>query len=170
MFAASGAISYSIGTSGQLIIFSPKVIEHFTRYRQRRWWQTEAGGQLFARLRKARIEIECATGPRRTDRRTRTKYIPDRVAEQAEIMSFHKRGLHFVGDWHTHPENWPRPSTIDDQSIGECVRQSSHVLNGFVLVIVGRMDPTDGMYVAIHDGTERHVLNLSGHSNLIQDV
>src|SRR3546814_8042190 len=75
------------------------------------------------------------------DRRTRTSYIPDRRAEQAEIFDRHARGLHYVGDWHTHPERYPQPSSPDAQSIAECVAKSTHQLNGFVLIIVGQAEP-----------------------------
>jgi hypothetical protein len=58
-----------------------------------------------------------ATGPRRTDRRTRTSSVPDRRAEQREIDDRFRRGLHFLGDWHTHPKNIPHPSGPDVASL-----------------------------------------------------
>src|SRR5687768_9624470 len=78
-------LRYAIGRSGQVLVLSEAVLRQFRRYRQTRWYQREAGGQLFARLSKSRIVVEEASGPRRTDRRTRTSYIPDRAAEQREI-------------------------------------------------------------------------------------
>jgi len=41
-------IQYPIGVSGQTIVLQPAVLAHLRRYQQHRWWQTEAGGQLFA--------------------------------------------------------------------------------------------------------------------------
>src|SRR5687768_13492126 len=137
-------LEYAIGSSGQVLVLSGEVVRKFRRYRQKRWYQREAGGQLFARLSPSRIVIEEATGPRRTDRRTRTSYVPDRAAEQREIDGRHREGLHFVGDWHTHPEELPRPSGLDVASISESVRKSSHALNGFLLVIVGQAEPPSG--------------------------
>jgi proteasome lid subunit RPN8/RPN11 len=67
--------------------------------------------------------------------------------------------LHYVGDWHTHPELRPYPSPPDDHSIAECVRKSSHDLNGFVLVVVGRLEPPGGLTVGVHDG--KHFYPLS---------
>jgi integrative and conjugative element protein (TIGR02256 family) len=144
-------IEYPIGRSGQVLVISEAVLRRFRRHRQRRWYQREAGGQLFARLSGLRIMVEEATGPRRTDRRTRTSYIPDRVAEQREIDSHHPSGLHYIGDWHTHPEKSPSPSGLDIASISESVRKSTHGLNGFVLVIVGQADPPGGLVVSAHD-------------------
>ena len=144
-------LEYPIGGSGQILVFSEKVVRKFGRYRQKRWYQREAGGQLFARFSASRIVVEEATGPRRTDRRTRTSYVPDRAAEQREIDSRHADGLHYVGDWHTHPEPVPGPSGLDVASISESVRKSTHALNGFLLVIVGQAEPPGGLLVSAHD-------------------
>jgi integrative and conjugative element protein (TIGR02256 family) len=151
-------IEYRVGRSSQVLIFNEGVIEHFRWYRQLRWYHREAGGQLFARFNDCYILIEEATGPRRTDRRTRTSYVPNRRAEQIEIFDRHRRGLHYVGDWHTHPEEFPRPSFLDDASIAECVKKSHHVLNGFVLVIVGQAEPPTGLHASLHDGTAAFTL------------
>ncbi len=144
-------LEYQIGSSGQVLVLAEEVVRKFRRYTQRRWYQREAGGQLFARLSLPRIVIEEATGPRRTDRRTRTSYVPDRAAEQREIDTRHAEGLHYVGDWHTHPEARPCPSGLDIASISDSVRKSTHALNGFLLVIVGQAEPPDGLLVSVHD-------------------
>ena len=144
-------LEYPIGSSGQVVVLPEEVVQKLRRYRQKRWCQREAGGQLFARLSLSRIVIEEATGPRRTDRRTRTSYVPDRAAEQREIDSRHAEGLHYVGDWHTHPEPVPGPSGLDIASISESVRKSTHALNGFLLVIVGQAEPPGGLFVSVHD-------------------
>lgn len=70
-------------------------------------------------------------------------------------------GLHYVGDWHTHPEDNPWPSPTDLDSIVDCVRRSRHELAGFLLVIVGRLDPPAGLYVALHDGRSASALRAA---------
>ncbi len=75
-------IVYPIGRSGQRLIFASAVIEHFQKHRQVRWWHWEAGGQLFARFALPDIIVEEATGPRRSDWRTRHAYQPNRRSEQ----------------------------------------------------------------------------------------
>lgn len=146
-------IRYPIGTSGQVLVLTDAVADHLRRHRQRHWYQKEAGGQLFARFSGGEILVEEATGPRKTDRRTRTSYVPDRRAEQAEILERHSRGLHYVGDWHTHPEHLPEASAPDATSIAESVAKSKHELNGFVLIVVGRSEPPAGFHVSIHNPT-----------------
>jgi integrative and conjugative element protein (TIGR02256 family) len=145
-------IEYPIGTSEQSLVLTDPVVDHLRRHRQLRWYQGEAGGQLFAHFNSNRILVEEATGPRRTDRRTRTSYVPDRRAEQVEILDRHARGLHYVGDWHTHPEQYSCPSSRDAWSIADCVAKSTHQLNGFVLVVVGQAEPPAGLHVSVHDG------------------
>lgn len=151
-------IEYPIGHSGQTLVLSDSVLEHFVRNRQMRWYHKEAGGQVFASIEGYTIVIECVTGPRKTDRRCRSFYHPDRQAEQREIVDHFANGLHFVGDWHTHPEDAPSPSRLDRRTIKECFRKSRHFLNAFALIIVGRAGPPEGLYVALCDGETEHRL------------
>ncbi len=151
-------IEYPVGTSGQVLIFAEYVVLHFMKYRQRYWFQREAGGQLFATFDGDRILVNDVTGPHRSDRRTRNSYIPDPKIEQAEIHERFSRGLHYVGDWHTHPELTPSLSVTDKTSIRECVCRSKHELNGFVHVVVGQAKPPDGLSVTLHDGTRSYPL------------
>lgn len=151
-------LRYDIGSSGQSICFESDVLEHFHRYRQIRCYQRESGGQLFAIPDGKVIRIVKATGPRRTDRRTRTSYIPDRDAEATEIVEQQLLGQMFVGDWHTHPEAFPAPSSLDLQSIRECFLQSTHQLNAFILVIVGSAEFPQSLFVSVSDGDHTHRL------------
>jgi integrative and conjugative element protein (TIGR02256 family) len=149
-------IEYPIGASGQVIVLSDEVHIHLLRHRQIGRRNLEAGGQLFARIEDKWIVVVEATGPRRCDRRTRTSYVPKRAAERAEIADRHSAGVHFIGDWHTHPDREPQPSVRDLESMAECFNKSAHELNGFVLVIVGLVDPPEGLHVSVHDGSDHY--------------
>jgi len=151
-------IAYSIGESGQILLLGDAVLMHFLRHRQLRSRQREAGGQLFARFEGSNIIVAEATGPRASDRRTRLSYVPNRRAEQAEIVVRRSEGLHFIGDWHTHPEAVPSPSETDIRSILDCFSRSTHTLNAFVLIVVGQADPPDGLQVSVCNGTGRAIL------------
>lgn len=142
-------ITLAIGNSGQRLIFSDHVIQHFLKHRQLRCWHREAGGQLFARITPPDIIIDDVTGPRPGDRRSRYFYGPDRKSEQQEILDRYERDLHYIGDWHTHPENIPAPSQTDMQSISETFKNSTHALNYFALVIVGRNLPPEGLSITL---------------------
>lgn len=154
-------IVFDLGASGQRLILEASVVEHFEAHRQLTPQDREAGGQLFAAFSGDSISIKEATGPRRTDHRTRTSYRADRKAEQQEILERHRRGLHFVGDWHTHPSPRPSPSDLDYRSIQDSVRRSAHELQGFVLIVVGTLRGSDGLHVSMNDGDRTFVLHVS---------
>jgi len=143
-------VRYAIGASGQWLVVEPEVLRYFDLHRQRRFWQREAGGQLFARFEPAMIRIVEATGPNPADKRGRTYFEPSRSTQQSEIRSRHQLGLHFIGDWHTHAERRPKPSSLDLESMSECFARSTHELNAFVLIIVGLAYGAEGMHVSLH--------------------
>ena len=152
-------ITYPIPGSDQYLVLTPNVLQRFTKYQQTRWWHREAGGQLFARFHLPRVTLEEATGPRRSDWRTRYSYHPNRRAEQREIADRHPQDLHFVGDWHTHPEPIPEASTCDADSMRELVAKSKHALNGFIMIIVGTESFPTGLSVAFYTRAHRILLH-----------
>lgn len=109
----------------------------FDRFRQRRACSFEAGGQLFGKIEDGIWRITDATGLRKGDIRSLFGFRPNRKAELAEIDAYYAKGLHYLGDWHTHPERLPRPSTTDTDSMQEMVAVSKTELPGFLMVIVG---------------------------------
>lgn len=132
------------------VVFGVRALDTMMSYRQKNFFSKEAGGQLFGNRHRKNWLIDVATGPRRGDKRGRFHFWPDRRAEQAEIDLLYREGLEFLGDWHTHPEDIPRPSNSDITSIENVVRASEHSLPGILLCIVGRLDPPDGFWVSFH--------------------
>jgi integrative and conjugative element protein (TIGR02256 family) len=143
-------ITVPFTAEGANLVLSDQVVEHFALHQQVRHDQAEAGGQLFARLTRYEIFVEEATGPRSTDRRGRTHYTPDRQAERKEIRERFAFGLHYVGDWHTHPESVPIPSPIDRFTISDCSRRSTHKLTGFLLVVVGNGSFPESLSISLN--------------------
>ena len=154
-------ISYSATASAQTIVLTDPVLDCFDRHRQMTATSPEAGGQLFARFDGNIIRVECATGPRSSDRRSSTSFVPNRKAERREIRRSFKKGLHYVGDWHTHPESHPSPSKIDILSFRDMYRKSLHKLASFLMVIVGTAPGEDGLYVALCNDHAVHRLSVS---------
>ena len=154
-----GVISYSIAHSSQTIILTDPILVCFDRHRQVTADSPEAGGQLFARFDGSIIRVERATGPRPSDHRSPTSFIPNRAAERREIRRSFKKGFHYVGDW-PHPS----PSLTDIRSFRDMYRKSRHGLAGFLMVIVGTMPGEDGLYVALcNDHTPRRLMTRPDH-------
>lgn len=156
-------LSFSIGPI--IVRITSQALATFGAHRQRRCFQREAGGQLFARIRENNWEIVIATGPRARDRRGRFSFWPHRASEQDEIFRHHALGLDYVGDWHTHPQDVPNPSPDDLISIAEVVRKSTHHLPGFLLIIVGRNPFPTGLWASFHsiEGTRSDARLASSH-------
>ena len=119
-------------------------------------------GVAASRLALPTIEVCAISGPRPSDRRGRYSYWPDERAERREIETMFARDLHFLGCWHTHPEDMASPSHVDTQNISDCVRRSEHALNGFLMVIVGRAPLPENLFVSVCDLTTVHRLEQSG--------
>lgn len=137
------------------ILIRDNVLLHFEAYRQRSWFAKEAGGQLFVRLLpNGGLDLCEITGPRCTDRRARFHYVPDRVAERIEIAERYSQGYYFIGDWHTHAQDRPKPSGTDLDSMQEMADLSTHGFLGFLLIIVGRRAFPEGLHVSFHTKRE----------------
>ncbi|MBT3071425.1 Mov34/MPN/PAD-1 family protein [Rhodomicrobium sp. Az07] len=139
-----------VGVPEVSIHFDAAVLGHFERNRQSSFWSRESGGQLFATIRGPEWTVVRATGPRVSDFRRRFRFFPSRRDEQIEIERLFREGLHYVGDWHTHPESRPTPSYMDLHSMDEMVRRSVHELPGFLMVIVGTELSGHGLWISFH--------------------
>jgi integrative and conjugative element protein (TIGR02256 family) len=152
-------LSYPIGLSGQTVHLLPAVTEVFGAHRQMKWWQRESGGMLFARIENKDIFIVEATPPQKQDIRSRFGFTISKAEAQAKIDTKHAAGLHYLGEWHTHPEAVPTPSRRDEATMSSRVRQSSHQLNGFIFAIVGHGEFPAALAVLAHDGSSWHQLS-----------
>lgn len=93
-----------------------KVTEVFAKYAQVSLSAPESGGILLGYVRAPHLEILEASEPTSWDRCLR--FFFDRESrghrEMAERRWRESDGLvRYVGEWHTHPEDYPTPSYID---------------------------------------------------------
>jgi len=157
-------LKYEDPTTQIAVVLTRQVLALFERNRQLTTNDPEAGGQLFARFDGNIAYVEEATGPRPTDLRTRFGFRPDRKAEQKEIHERFELGLHYIGDWHTHPTDFPCPSREDIASIRAAVNRSKHDLKGFLLIIAGNAPFPRGLFVTFETGTTGHGLRPAKRS------
>lgn len=141
---------YRVPDSDQILELSSAVIQTFAHHRQV-GHLPEAGGLLFARFYLPLIVIEEATGPSPLDKRTRHSFFPCKGIRRRLIRHRFDVGLHFVGEWHTHPQTRPTPSRMDLESMYDSFIRSKHDLNAFVLIIVGTRKPDLSLWVSLHN-------------------
>ena len=141
---------YTSSGGGPRLLIRQAVLVHVGRYRQKSFWSREPGGQLFGRIQDDVWTVDQATGPRRSDFRSRFSFRPNRQAEQREIEERFTAGFHYIGDWHTHPEPSPEPSATDIESMQDMVMASRHELPGFIMMILGTNPSPAGLWISIH--------------------
>lgn len=100
----------------QMVYLREQPLEVFSRYIQEGVDSTEAGGILLGHVRGEHLEIVEATEPSFWDRRfrfffERMPYFHHKLAMKRWRES---NGLvRYIGEWHTHPQGRPTPSSID---------------------------------------------------------
>lgn len=131
-------------SSQELQIFE-SVLQHVARYRQLTPWSSEAGGQLFGLINDEKICIAEVAGPYAGDERSRYRYRSNPAAAQRAIDERSKRNLLYLGEWHTHAEDCPNASSLDDKAMASLIKGSSLNSNGLLMMIVGRAPSVDGI-------------------------
>ena len=142
-------IRYLAAGGTQVVELTDNALVQMTAHVQSRTHMAEAGGQLFAVLEEGVVRVVEALGPSCVDKRSRYSFEPSSWVAQRRIKAMHRRGLHYVGDWHTHPERLPTPSSDDRRAVLSLFKESRHALAGFLMVIVGTASAPEGLYVAI---------------------
>ncbi|AUF96921.1 hypothetical protein CXQ80_14275 [Pseudomonas sp. 02C 26] len=141
----------------QMVYLREQPLEVFSRYIQEGVDSTEAGGILLGHVRGEHLEIVEATEPSFWDRRfrflfERMPYFHHRFAMKRWKES---NGLvRYIGEWHTHPQARPTPSSID---LREWQALAADRVDGrsLLALIVGRTD----LHVEYMSGTgKRHTL------------
>jgi integrative and conjugative element protein (TIGR02256 family) len=133
----------------QRLIFTNAVITFMFQFCQMQKRQSESGGQLFAKITPKTIIVAVATGPNQRDFRHRFSFIPNKKRLAGEIKAYFAKGYHYVGDWHTHPQEFPKPSWLDKRSMRICFIKSRHELDHFILVVIGRVAAPEGIGVCL---------------------
>lgn len=134
------------GISQELLVEQP-VLEHVSRHRQLTVWSTEAGGQLFGTIDKDKVCVVEATGPYAGDDRSRYRYRSNPVTAQRAIDERSKRGLLYLGEWHTHAEEHPGASSLDGDAMRRLIANSHLNSNLLLMLIAGWAPDINGLAV-----------------------
>lgn len=122
-----------------LVVISTDVANTLLSYRQLSDSSHESAGVLIGERRGAHIIIKTLSEPSRWD--IRSRFMVDRVSKhhQKVVDNAFKNSngeWHYLGEWHTHPENVPKPSMMDYSSWHKNLKLSDPL----ILIIVGRTD------------------------------
>lgn len=110
--------------------------------------KTEAGGILLGRVYRDEVTIERVTTPSRRDKAARFWFNRDVPSAQERVTAAWQESggiLIYLGEWHTHPESQPTPSSTDRALIANMLRDSKMEIDYLFLVING----TDGRWVGM---------------------
>jgi integrative and conjugative element protein (TIGR02256 family) len=155
-------VGYLADTAQALSIARP-ALQHVSLHRQSTPWATEAGGQLFGTLNAAQVFVTEASGPYAGDERSRYRYRSNPAAAQRAIEDRHKRGLLYLGEWHTHAEDYPSASGLDNDAMRRLIASSQLNSNALLLMIVGRARSAAGLAVwsVSNEAAHRWILSAS---------
>lgn len=161
---ATTGIELRTGRGAEILRIEPQALSTIERFRQTSSSAPEAGGMLLATIESNLVTVVCATEPAATDRRSRFAFIPQLTHQQRVIDKQFRSGLHFIGEWHTHPEPHPTPSSVDLRSMADCFRDSRHQLASLVMLILGTDVSLEGLWVSLHTATGYQRLLVSDPS------
>lgn len=130
------------------VLFTESALRHMYGHAQRKWTQTEAGGEIYSPTPySSRLLVDTVAGPHPKDHRSRHSYNPDvKTTTKARNGEF-ARDRHAIGLWHTHPEPRPSPSGQDRKTTEEYLRAFSNDRERYLSVIIGNRGEVPEMTV-----------------------
>lgn len=130
-----------------MVCFSGNVIEKIEKFIQISSFSTEAGGLLIGYKRGNHFEITDVTTPYKEDVRSRCFFERKDKKHIKKLEYIHKISLGekcFLGEWHTHPEQNPKPSSVD---LMEWKKTANHNEETLLFLIIGQ----EGIYIETSD-------------------
>lgn len=149
--------------------FRDDILQIFYSFRQDTHEKYEAGGILMGkRLLNGNIIITDVTSPQKEDTRKRTFFKKKTKIHQSISDNLWKKSSGktlYLGEWHTHPENNPVPSSVDIRGWRLSVNKQSNdktyifVILGINELAVWSYSKTDGL---IRMKQKTREINLNG--------
>lgn len=140
----TGALRFSRADEGRIEI-TPKALEQMLSYRQSGRRALEAGGILLGRLIVdcSDVVIDDITVPLRNDIRKLLFFFREKTLHQ--MIAYKKwleneQSCHYLGDWHTHPQDIPSPSAQDIRNWGNILRETISDYDSLFFIIIGRVE------------------------------
>ena len=118
---------------------SSTVIEKFRKYEQKEG-HNESGGILMGYVTKNCDYIQRVTVPNKYDSKGLSFFIRSKEPAQKKInksWKISKGSLIYLGEWHTHYEDNPKPSRDDVNMIKRALKNTEMEIDFLYLIIVG---------------------------------
>jgi len=142
------------------IIIARSVLNLIERFKQTNNKDNESGGILFGQVTEKEVYILKVTPPNKFDRASRYSFDCNKDAAQViinyEFLNSGQKTI-YIGEWHTHPENYPNPSGVDKMMIDN--QYFKNKLNEPFLILI--IQGLKGLYVAIFDGKKLEETKLT---------
>ncbi|MEZ4961940.1 MAG: Mov34/MPN/PAD-1 family protein [Saprospiraceae bacterium] len=144
MYTEAPEIVFQRSKGGRLKI-SSEALSQMETYRQVSTDTKEAGGVLLGRYIKdsTDVVIDCISTPQRNDKRTRFSFFKNKKEHQNIVNKAWAESngtSNYLGEWHTHPEPSPTPSSVDKQTWLRQVVESTFENDSLFFIIVGTTD------------------------------
>lgn len=123
------------------LVLASEVLNILDRYTQHHNKAPESGGVILGRVADKRVLIERLSIPTELDRCSRTNFERHRLSAQIvinhEFANSHGQTI-YLGEWHTHPEDDPHPSSTDIRMIKDQFNKNMINDDFLILLIKGR--------------------------------
>ncbi|HIF9442350.1 TPA: Mov34/MPN/PAD-1 family protein [Photobacterium damselae] len=130
----------------RLVVIEPRAVNAMRALRQTDPSSHEAGGVLIGERRGENLVVQEVTTPSIEDISSRTCFIRKFSHHQSAIVNanFFSGGTsNYLGEWHTHPQDYPYPSNVDFQNWKLNLRGQKPCL----VAVIGR----DGDWWSLHE-------------------
>lgn len=121
------------------------IMEHFT---QRNHKAPEAGGVILGKIIGDQIQVLKLSVPTSLDKASRTNFNRNKLSAQIILdYEFHNSNgqITYLGEWHTHPEEYPTPSSTDLNMLKDQFKNNKLTIDFILLLIKG----SKGLYIRI---------------------
>jgi integrative and conjugative element protein (TIGR02256 family) len=135
-----------------MVYISSSILKIFESYKQYNRKDNESGGILLGQVLGNNIYILKASPPNKFDKSSRYSFECNKDAAQIVIDYEFLNSEHktiYLGEWHTHPEDFPSPSWIDKGMIKN--QYFKNKLNEPFLILI--IQGLKKLYVALYNGS-----------------
>ena len=118
-----------------------EVVAEMLRFKQDTNDKPESGGILLGYyIEKSSFTITDITVPSNFDKSSRFNFVRNKKSAQNAIDKYFRKSAGkkiYLGEWHSHPEDFPTPSSLDCKSIREQIRFNKLNSNIIFMIIIG---------------------------------